>query len=160
MQVQEQSRPGDFELEPWVFDLDERGLDAQPFGIIRLNRNATVLSYNLYEEHHARRKRQDVIGRHFFTDVAPCSRVKRFYGRFLLGVEQRELNTTFDFVFYFPHKTRHVDVSLFYRRAAHVRDDVVWVIIRGSALSDERRERPDPSVGHARNTAVFLNRSR
>ncbi|MGK4007169.1 PAS domain-containing protein [Sorangium sp. So ce1036] len=129
MQMQEQPRTG--ELDIGVFNLDERGLDAQPFGIIRLDRNATVLSYNSYEEHHARRKRQDVIGRHFFTEVAPCSRVRRFYGRFLLGVEQRALDATFGFVFYFPHKTRHVDVSLVYRRAAHVRDDAIWVILRG-----------------------------
>ncbi len=131
MNIQEQTRTSECEFDIGVFNLDERGLDAQPFGIIRLDRNGTVLSYNLYEENQARRKRQDVVGKNFFTDIAPCSRVKKFYGRFLLGVEQRELNTTFGFVFHFPHKTRHVDVSLFYKQAEFVRDDSVWVIIRG-----------------------------
>ncbi|WP_437678343.1 PAS domain-containing protein [Sorangium sp. So ce131] len=131
MNTQEQSRGSESEFDIGVFNLDERGLDAQPFGIIQLDRNGTVLSYNLYEENQARRKRQDVLGKNFFTDIAPCSRVKKFYGRFLLGIEQRELNATFGFVFHFPHKTRNVDVSLFYKRAAQVREDTVWVLIRG-----------------------------
>ncbi|WP_437571976.1 PAS domain-containing protein [Sorangium sp. So ce542] len=132
MQSQEESASGgEFEFDIGVFNLDERGLDAQPFGIIRLNREGTVLSYNLYEERQARRKREDVVGKNFFTDIAPCSRVKKFYGRFLVGVEQRELNATFGFVFHFPHKTRHVDVSLFYKAAARQESDTVWVIIRG-----------------------------
>ncbi|AUX40007.1 hypothetical protein SOCE26_014020 [Sorangium cellulosum] len=131
MNTQEQPRGGEIEFDIGVFNLDERGLDAQPFGIIRLDRNGTVLSYNLYEENQARRKRQDVLGKNFFTDIAPCSRVKRFYGRFLLGIEQRELNATFGFVFHFPHKTRNVDVSLFYKRAAQAKEDTIWVLIRG-----------------------------
>ncbi|WP_437652762.1 PAS domain-containing protein [Sorangium sp. So ce1182] len=131
MDTQEQCRTSEFEFDIGVFNLDESGLDAQPFGIIRMDRDGVVLSYNLYEERQARRKRQDVVGKNFFTDIAPCSRVKKFYGRFLVGVEQRELNATFGFVFHFPHKTRHVDVSLFYKPAARQQDDTVWVIIRG-----------------------------
>ncbi|CAN91164.1 Photoactive yellow protein (PYP) [Sorangium cellulosum So ce56] len=131
MGSEERSTAGEFEFDIGVFNLDERGLDAQPFGIIRLDREGTVLSYNLYEERQARRNRQDVIGKNFFTDIAPCSRVKAFHGRFLAGVEQRELKATFGFVFHFPHKTRHVDVSLFYKAAARQQDDAVWVFIRG-----------------------------
>lgn len=131
MHTQELTRAKEFEFDIRVFSMDERELDRQPFGVIRLDRKGKVLSYNLYEERQARRKRQDVIGKNFFTDIAPCTRVKEFYGRFLLGVERRELNATFGFVFHFPHKTRNVDVSLFYKQGHDDSDGSVWVIIRG-----------------------------
>jgi photoactive yellow protein len=115
------------ELDIRVTELDERALDTQPFGIIRLDRDGVVLSYNLYEESRARRRRQDVIGKNFFTEVAPCTRVQEFYGLFLAGVHDRNLNATFGFLFPFPHGDRHVDVSLFYKKA----DDSIWVLIRG-----------------------------
>ncbi|AKT37287.1 PAS domain-containing protein [Chondromyces crocatus] len=124
-------RPRSFEFDIRVTDLDENGLDAQPFGIIRLDREGTILSYNLYEEKEARRKRQDVVGRNFFTEVAPCTKVKAFHGRFRDGVKRRELEATFGFVFCLRHVTRNVDVSLFYKRAESEDKDSIWVFIRG-----------------------------
>ncbi len=131
MYTTEHTRTGEFEFDIRVCSMNERELDRQPFGVIRLDREGYVLSYNLYEERQARRQRRDVVGKNFFTEIAPCTRVKEFYGRFLAGVERRELNATFGFVFQFPHKTRNVDVSLFYKHAAQEHDDSVWVIIRG-----------------------------
>lgn len=131
MITQEVSRTSEHEFDIRVMSMNERDLDAQPFGVIRLDRDGVVLSYNLYEERQARRKRRDVVAKNFFIDIAPCTRVKEFYGRFLLGVERRELNATFGFVFHFPHKTRNVDVSLYYKKGAQMRDDTIWVIIRG-----------------------------
>ena len=110
-----------------INDLKEDELDVQPFGIIRLDRSGIVLSYNRYEQNKARRRPERVIGRNFFHDIAPCTRVKEFYGRFMDGVMKRDLNTTFGFVFAMPHGERHVDISLFYKAS----DDSVWVIIRG-----------------------------
>ena len=67
-----------------------------------------------------------MIGKNFFYEVAPCARVQDFHGRFLAGVEDRELDATFGFVFPFPHGDRYVFVTLFYQGA----DDSIWVIIR------------------------------
>ena len=120
-----------FEFDIRVTDLDEEGLDQQPFGIIRLDREGNILSYNLYEEKQARRKREDVVGRNFFTEVAPCTKVKSFYGRFREGVASRELEATFGFVFCLRHVTRNVDVSLFYKRAPIESADSIWVFVRG-----------------------------
>lgn len=121
----EERRPVHFEES--ITDLSESELDAQPFGIIRLDRDGNVLSYNLYEQRLARRRREDTVGRNFFRDVAPCTRVREFYGRFLEGVERREMNATFSYVFNFAHGVRNVDVSLFYKRT----DESIWVIVRG-----------------------------
>jgi photoactive yellow protein len=86
-----------------------------------------VLAYNLYEEGLARRHRREVVGKNFFTDVAPCTRVRRFYGRFLDGVARRSLRATFGFVFAFAHGERAVEVTLFYREET----ETVWVLVRG-----------------------------
>jgi len=115
------------EFDIRVTELTEAQLDAQPFGVIRLARDGTVLSYNLYEEKIARMRREDVVGKNFFSDVAPCTRVKEFFGRFIDGVEQREMNVTFGFLFAFKHQHRNVDVSLYYKKS----DDSIWVIVRG-----------------------------
>ncbi len=109
-----------------VTNLLEHELDNQPFGIIRLSRKGVVLSFNRYEQERARRQPHHVIGRNFFFEIAPCTRVKEFYGRFLEGVAKGDLNTTFGFVFPLPHGARHVDISLFYKAS----DDSVWVIVR------------------------------
>lgn len=115
------------ELEIEIPGLDEAALDDRPFGIIKLDRTGKVRAYNLYEERLARRRREDVLGKSFFFEVAPCTRLRQFYGRFQDGVEQRYLRATFGFVFRFPHGDRSVRVSMFYERA----DDSVWVIVRG-----------------------------
>ncbi len=116
-----------FEALETIATLPESSLDQQPFGIIRLDRTGRVLSFNSYEERLARKTRADVIGKNFFVDVAPCTRVKEFYGRFLEGIEQRYLNTTFAFVFAFTFGPRDVHVSLYYKQA----DDTIWVLVRG-----------------------------
>lgn len=125
MNANSQRAMAEFDIS--ITDMDEQALDAQPFGIIRLDRDGVVCSYNLYEEGLSRRKRVNVIGKNFFTEVAPCTHVQEFYGRFLAGVHDRSLNATFGFIFDFPHGARHVDVSLFYKQA----DDSIWVLVRG-----------------------------
>ncbi|MDP2877664.1 MAG: EAL domain-containing protein, partial [Holophaga sp.] len=65
-----------------VDSLEERSLDALPFGAIQLASDGTILQYNRYEEDLARRKASDVIGKNFFTQVAPCTDVREFAGRF------------------------------------------------------------------------------
>ncbi len=112
-----------------LVNLSAEELDRQPYGVIRLDRAGTVLTFNRYEEKLSRKKRDDVLWKNFFNEVAPCTKVREFYGRFLEGVKARRMNVTFGFVFPFPHGVRHVDISLFYKE----NDDTVWVIVRGDA---------------------------
>jgi len=127
MNTQEVSRTSEHEFDIRVMSMNERELDAQPFGVIRLDASGRVLSYNLYEERLARCDRREVIGKNFFIEVAPCTRVRRFYGRFLDGVSRRSLHATFGFVFAFAHGERTVEITLFFR----AQDDTVWVLVRG-----------------------------
>ena len=107
--------------------LDERDLDDYPFGIIQLDERGRILAYNLYEERLAQLRREDVLDKHFFFEVAPCTRVREFYGRFTDGVAAGALEATFGFVFPFEHGDRHVEITMSYRAS----DETVWVIVRG-----------------------------
>lgn len=107
--------------------LDEADLDAFPFGVIQLDTTGRILAYNLYEERLAQRRREDVLDRNFFFQVAPCTRVRAFYGRFCDGVRARALDVHFSFIFRFPHGDRPVDVTMHYRQ----HDDTIWVIVQG-----------------------------
>ena len=70
-----------------IENLSESGLDALPFGAIRLDRNGTILAFNRAEADITGRRRESVIGKNFFTEVAPCTNVQEFAGRFREGVE-------------------------------------------------------------------------
>jgi photoactive yellow protein len=100
-------------------------IDDQPFGVVRLDHTGKVLSYNVYEERLASRSRADVIGKNFFRDVAPCTGIRRFYGRFLDGVARGSLDTQFRFRFTLDGGVRLVQVAMFSD------DDAIWVLIRG-----------------------------
>lgn len=94
--------------------LTAHDLDALPFGAIQLELDATVVLYNQAEERLSGRRRADVIGRNFFNDIAPCTRVRRFFGAFQAGVERKVLNEVFDFTFRFPQGTREVRIRMIY----------------------------------------------
>lgn len=51
---------------------DMAALDALPFGVIGLDRSSVVSRYNATEARAAGFSPEQVIGRQFFADVAPC----------------------------------------------------------------------------------------
>jgi len=101
-------------------------LDALPFGAIQLDRQGTILQFNEYEANLSNRRAPDTVGRNFFIDVAPCTNVKEFHGRFAEGIEKGELHVTFDYEFAFKMKPRNVTVTLYYSQPT----DTVWVFVQ------------------------------
>jgi photoactive yellow protein len=89
-------------------------LDLLPFGVIGLDAAGVVLRYNLYESRFARLDRNQVLGRNFFQDVARCTRVDNFEGRFRRYVaEGREgVREQFPFRFDFAFGAQEVGVEL------------------------------------------------
>jgi photoactive yellow protein len=108
----------------------EQQLDQLPFGAIRLDRNGTILSFNQAEEKLSGRTKENVIGKDFFTDVAPCTNVQEFAGRFQEGVRTGNLHVVFPYVFDYKMDPRNVWVTLFYSNVT----DTAWVFVR-----DDRR---------------------
>jgi photoactive yellow protein len=104
-------------------------LDRLPYGMIQLSASGHILKYNAVESRLAALDQAAQVGKHFFTEVAPCTKVQAFYGRFRDGVMHEELDTTFKFHFAFKQAPRDVTVRLFYSR----RTRTVWVMISDHA---------------------------
>ena len=107
--------------------LAEDELDNLPVGMIQLDPSGRVLKYNQAESELARVDKGAALGRNFFDEVAPCTRVREFHGRFLEGVAARDLNTTFDHEFRFRDgRRKDVLISMFYSKNT----DSVWVLVQ------------------------------
>ncbi len=92
--------------------IDFATLDLLPYGIIVTNEQGTVLYYNSREEKISQRPRASVLGKNFFTEVAPCTQVQEFYGRFHETMREKGLVANFRFVFPFAEQPRKVDITL------------------------------------------------
>jgi|GEM_PF-625293 photoactive yellow protein len=57
----------------WLEGADAAALDALDFGVVRMAPDGTVLHYNLWESRMAGIGVERVLGRHFFSQVAPCT---------------------------------------------------------------------------------------
>jgi photoactive yellow protein len=100
-------------------------LDKLPYGMIQIDGAGRILKYNAVESRLASLDQQQQIGRNFFSEVAPCTKVQAFYGRFKEGVVREQLDTTFTFHFAFKQAPRDVTVRMLYSR----RTRSVWVMI-------------------------------
>jgi len=98
--------------------------DAMPFGMIRLNRQGVVKVYNQWEATLARRNAQEVIGKNFFTDVAPCTNVAEFRGKLEELFQSPTKTHIFDYNFAFPWGVRRVRVRFVVESA-----DECWVLV-------------------------------
>jgi photoactive yellow protein len=95
-----------------ILDLAEGEIDALPFGLISVDADGTIEQYNAYESRLSRLSKERVIGRNFFRDVAPCTAVKEFQGRFeRFAAEPGSGAESFDFVFPFAFGRQFVNVT-------------------------------------------------
>jgi photoactive yellow protein len=93
-------------------------LDALPFGAIQLAGDGTITAYNRGESNLSGLSPEAVIGRNFFRDVAPCTAVKEFGGRFeALRAKGENGRAKLRFVFKFAHGARLVEIVMVYRVA-------------------------------------------
>ncbi len=113
------------ELEE-ISQMSEVQLDALPFGAIRLDTDGTILKYNISESRLTGRDPKRVTGRNFFTDVAPCTNVQAFAGRFREGMAKKDMHAIFPYRFDFEMAPRDVTVTLFYSKQT----ESAWVFVR------------------------------
>jgi len=89
--------------------------DALPYGLILLDPDGVVTGYNAAESRLSGLARSEVLGRDFFRDIAPCTRVRAFAGVYRRMVETGEPGRAqFDFVFRFSYGEKRVSVLLAY----------------------------------------------
>ena len=106
--------------------MNEQELDNLPFGAIRLDHDGRILSYNAAESKLTGRDKSKVIGRNFFREVAPCTNVQAFAGRFREGIASKEMHVIFPYRFDFEMAPRDVTVTLFYSKITQTS----WVFVR------------------------------
>lgn len=86
-------------------------LDELPIGAIKLDAEGNVLAYNAAEARLAGLDAKDVIGKDFFTDIAPCTNVQEFAGRFRTELEPGRPPIVFPYQFSFSRKRVHVTLQ-------------------------------------------------
>lgn len=80
--------------------LNSAEIDQLAFGAIQLDANGVIQQYNETEGAITGRSPKQVIGKNFFTDVAPCTNTPKFKGAFDKVVKDRGsvmLEYTFDY---------------------------------------------------------------
>ncbi len=107
-------------------DLSTAELDQLPFGMIQLDASGRILKFNAVESRLASLDQQQQIGKHFFTEVAPCTRRPEFAGRFEEGVKAGKLSAIFDYVF--DYKMNPTKVRVHMKKA--LVGDSYWVLVK------------------------------
>lgn len=92
--------------------LTEEELEQLPYGAIRVDHEGKILFYSRYQLEFANRRVEEVLGKNFFSEIAPCTVVPEFYGRFRRGVLTGHLQTTFEFVFDFDMQPVRVRIHM------------------------------------------------
>jgi photoactive yellow protein len=103
----------------WLFDQSdllhvleaapEAAIEAAPFGVIAMALDGNVSLYNAAESRLAGLSPDKVIGRHFFSAVAPCTNNFMVAERF---ETEPELDATIDYVFTFRMRPTPVELRL------------------------------------------------
>lgn len=106
--------------------MSARELDQLAFGAIQLDAQGRILAYNATEAGITGRSAQEVIGKNFFRDVAPCTDTPQFRGTFHDGVRAGNLNTMFEYVF--DYKMTPTRVKIHMKKA--IIGDTYWIFVK------------------------------
>lgn len=117
---------GKEDVENVLSKMTPRELDQLTFGAIQLDAKGVVLAYNEMEASITGRKAQDVVGKNFFTEVAPCTDTPRFRGVFDAGVRADDLNTMFEYVF--DYRMTPTKVKIHMKKA--IRGGSYWIFVK------------------------------
>ncbi len=116
----------DEHIENVLANISDEEFNDLAFGAIQLDGTGKILKYNAMEGAITGRKPEDVIGKNFFTDVAPCTNSGEFKGRFTAGVAQGNLNVMFEYIF--DYKMLPTKVNVHIKQA--IADDTYWVFVK------------------------------
>ena len=72
------------------------------------------------------RSREDVVGRHFFNEIAPCCDTSQFRGVFDEGVRTGKLDTIFTYEF--NYRMAPIKVKVHMRKA--MATDKYWIFVK------------------------------
>ena len=107
-------------------NLSRADADHAPFGIVQVDNDGKIHMYNKYESELAGVAPSSAEGRNFFTEVAPCTNNKLFFGKFKAGIEAGELDQKFNYTFTYKMKPTNVAIHLFHDKPSRTN----WVFVQ------------------------------
>ncbi len=117
---------GQSDLDNVLAAMSSREIDELAFGAIQLDAAGKILAFNQAESNITGRRKDAVIGRNFFDEVAPCCNKPAFRGVFDAGVKSGSLNAIFDYTFDYVMKPTRVKIQM--KKA--VADNTYWVFVK------------------------------
>lgn len=119
-------RFGTDDVDNVLATLSAEELDELAFGAIELDEHGTILSYNAMEAEITGRRKEEMLGKNFFREVAPCSDTQEFRGAFEHGVETGKLNSLFEYTF--DYKMEPTKVQVHMKRSE--RTGTFWIFVK------------------------------
>ena len=117
---------GKADVENVLARMTPQELDDLAFGAVQLDATGKILAYNAAEASITGRSAADVVGRNFFTEVAPCTDTPRFRGIFEAGVRADNLNTMFEYTF--DYRMAPTQVKIHMKKA--LVGDTFWIFVK------------------------------
>ncbi|MGD7034247.1 photoactive yellow protein [Methylotuvimicrobium buryatense] len=114
------------DIESAMRKMSAAELDNMAFGAIELDRNGRILHYNAAEGAITGRNPKEVIGRNFFSEVAPCTDTPKFKGEFDKGIRMGFLNKKFEYTF--DYNMRPTNVKVHMKKA--LSGDTYWIFVK------------------------------
>ena len=117
---------GSADIENTMAKLSGKQIDNLAFGAIQLDASGKILQYNVVEGQITGRDPGAVVGKNFFTAVAPCTNTPQFKGVFDKGVKSGALNSVFEYLFDYNMTPTKVRVHM--KKA--ISGDTFWVFVK------------------------------
>lgn len=106
-------------------NLNRTDADTVPYGIVKVDQSGKILLYNRYESELAGVAPNAAEGKNFFTDIAPCTNNKLFFGKFKTGIDAGELNASFNYTFTYKMKPTNVAIHLIHDKGSKTN----WIFV-------------------------------
>lgn len=117
---------GDKDLANAISKMSPEQIDSLAFGAVQIDANGKILQYNQAEGDIVGRDPKAVIGKNFFSEVAPCTKTPMFYGKFIEGVKSGNLNTQFEYTFNYNMKPTQVKIHM----KKSLTDNNYWIFVK------------------------------
>lgn len=117
---------GKSDVENVLAKMDDAQLNKLAFGAVEVDASGRIIKYNAVEGAITGRDPKTVVGKNFFTEVAPCTNRPQFKGVFDAGVRSNDLNTLFEYVF--DHQMKPTKVRIHMKRA--ISGSTYWIFVK------------------------------
>lgn len=107
-------------------NLSAAELDALSIGIVKVDDKGTIQMYNKEEGRIGNVNPSSVIGKNFFTQVAPCTNNRLFFGKFKDGVATGALSFSMPYTFTYKIKPTNVLIQMYRDNGTNSN----WIIVK------------------------------